>query len=213
MSNTTAGLLVHSERNADVVAKVAAAFGELGLLITESRDAYLHLRKTILEDLSPVGAVEVTLALRYIDCCWRIQRYQRCSAGITNLTFKAALTRILGEHATDGIEGLTAQQIADAWFSDSKIKELALRHLKRVAVDEGMVIAQALAMRSGELVVIDDMQAKAEAEALAILRELERRREAKARITALQASQAGNGNSLEHPAAAPGSPARAQHNQ
>jgi len=210
---TTTELAARLEAGVDVVTKVAIALGEPALLVTESKDQFLSFRKSIVDAIAPRDAVEATLALRYADCSWRIQRCQRCATGVVNLTFKLALKAILGEHVIDRIEGYTPQQIADSWFHDTAIKKLALDHLKRFAVDEGTITAQAFAMRSSELVVVDDMQGRAEAEALAILREIDRRREAADRLAAAQASREDDVNQREGAPALPAARSLLPHNQ
>jgi hypothetical protein len=149
------------------------------------------MKSSIVEALDPPDAVAAGLALRYTDCCWNIARHRRAAAGTINITYAAALRLILSEYAADGIDGRSPEEIARTYFSDPKIRALALAHLRRFAIDDSAITAQAFAMRSREISIIDEMQARAEIQALALLREYDRRREAAARRSIAQLATAG----------------------
>jgi hypothetical protein len=151
------------------------------LLITESLVEYNVLKSGILEALMPRDAVEAELALCYIDCCWSISRGRRVAAGIVNVTYVVALRTMLKEYASGGVEeleGLTPDQIARAYFRDPRVRALAVAHLRSIGIEESTIAAQAFAMRAREISIVDEGQARAQIQALALLREFDRRRQA-----------------------------------
>jgi hypothetical protein len=178
---------------------VAAIIGmfEPHLLVTEDRRLYLACRDAIIEALDPPDAVDATLVIRYVQCCWSIERFRRAGAGLINLAQKRAVGTVIREYLGDGLDGLTPETIAEKWFTDPIIKKRAVAHLARFAVDESGIVAQAMAMRTPELVQIDEMLARTEAQALWLLRELDRRRDAAARRAPLDASRAERASEMK----------------
>lgn len=184
----------------DAAMKVVGAFTPY-LLLTESLDAYRDFRDAVLDDLAPQSAVEATLAMRYIECCWKIERYRRVATGITNITYRQALIDVLREFGVEIRDNLTPEAIADKWVTDKGIRGRVLEHLRRFAISEQEISAQAMAMRSREVMQFDEMVARTEIQALAILRELDRRREVVARcaVAQLAAERAGESTQIAPP--------------
>jgi hypothetical protein len=151
-------------------------FGRPTLLASEDPAAYEALWGNVMRDVQPRDMVECIFVRRYVDLNWEIARFQRCTAGIINVTSRNAVGRILADLAPGGIDGHTPDRLAELWFTDARIRVRALSHLQKFQVDEDTVSSLAIAMRAGELAKITDMRARAEIQALAVLRELDRYR-------------------------------------
>src|SRR5437588_676290 len=159
-------------------ADIWAVFGKSPVLATETMSAYEKLRDMIVTEVQPRDMFEYAHLRRHMDLTWEAARYQRCATAIINITARDALKGLVAELAKDGIEGLSADQIVEGWFADTKIRLLVTERLQRYGFDEDTVAAQAVAMRSAELARISEMRTRAEAQANAHLREIERHRDA-----------------------------------
>ena len=73
--------------------------------------------------------------------------------------------------------------MVQGWFSDTTVRMQVSDGLRRYGFDEDTVMAVAMAMRSAELARISEMRTRAEAQAAAHMREIERHREGAARRT------------------------------
>jgi hypothetical protein len=171
------------------VAVVIGMF-EPHLLVTEDKSLFLACRDSVFETFDPRNAVDAMLVLQYFECCWAGGRFRRAGTGLINLTHKLAVTSALREYLGGGFDGLTPEAIGEKWFTDPAIKERAIEHLARFAINEPEITAQAMAMRTPELVRIEEMLARTEAQALWLLRELDRRRDAAAKRAAFDAGRA-----------------------
>ena len=162
---------------------IFALFGKPPVLATENLAAYETLRGYAVAQVLPCDFFEYANLRRYVDLTWEALRYQRCAAAIINITCRDALNRLVRELAQDGIKGLTADQMVQGWFSDTTVRMQVIDGLRRYGFDEDTVMAVAMAMRSAELARISEMRTRAEAQAAAHMREIERHREGAARRT------------------------------
>src|SRR5262249_395704 len=156
---------------------IFAMFGKKPVLATENEVAYDSLRDAIIAEVQPRDLFEHYHTRRRVDCSWEVTRYQRCAVAIIEITTKAAVTALGREFAKADRNGLTHDQLVEGWFMDLEIRDLILEKLRPYGVDEDSVLAQAMAMRSGELARISEMRARAEAQAAAHMREIDRHRE------------------------------------
>ena len=162
---------------------IFALFGKPPVLATEDLAAYETLKGYAVAQVLPSDFLEYANLRRYVDLTWEALRYQRCAAAIINITCWDALNRLVRELAQDGIKGLTADQMVQGWFSDTTVRMQVIDGLRRYGFDEDTVMAVAMAMRSAELARISEMRTRAEAQAAAHMREIERHREGAARRT------------------------------
>ena len=98
----------------------------------------------------------------------------RTNLQTTNLA--ELLERILDKGVV--IVGDIKINLLDVELLTIKIRLLVTERLRRYGFDEDTVVAQAMAMRSAELARISEMRTRAEAQANAHLREIERHRDA-----------------------------------
>jgi hypothetical protein len=158
-------------------AAIFALFGKKPVLATENAAAYDGLRDAILAEVRPRDLFEHFNTRRYVDLSWEAMRYQRSTATILEITCKAAVAALVSEFAAGGLQGHTPEQLIEGWFTNLDIRELVLDGLRPYGLDEDSVYAQAMAMRSGELARISEMRTRAEVQAVAHMREIERHRD------------------------------------
>ena len=158
-------------------AEIFALFGKKPVLATENPAEYDALRESILAEVRPRDLFEHFHTRRYLDLTWEGMRYQRCAGATIEMTSRAAVAAIVDEFASDGLNGRTPEELIEGWFSDLDIRMELLGSLARYGVNEESVMAQAMAMRSVELGRISEIRTRAEVQAAAHMREIERRRE------------------------------------
>jgi hypothetical protein len=119
----------------------------------------------------------------YVDLQWEIHRYRLAKSRLIDGARKEALQAILEsilepddfEHAIDS--SLEAAAKAREWYTDDDVKKELLELMSRYGIDEDMITAEAIALRSRELAQFDIMIASAEKRRNEMLREISLYRE------------------------------------
>jgi hypothetical protein len=170
-------------KKSKIPADVRALLGRAPVLRSEDAAAYEDFFGSVAEVVCPKDTVEWILAKDYIDLAWEIRRLRVAKAGMIDVARKHALQSILEsilerdnfEHAAD--RTLEAAAKADEWYIDDTVKQELLELMSRYGLDEEMITAQAIALRSRELAQIDLMLASAERRRNEMLREISLYRE------------------------------------
>src|SRR5579862_6138285 len=122
-----------------------------------------------MKEIKPRGIVEQFFVEDIIYISWDILRFHRSRTALINLTFRAALEKILTEllrspkmlTLLDSRE-MDARELAFGWFSDEKAKSKVVKLLKQFHLDETVIEAEAMRNCAAELERFDRLLASAE---------------------------------------------------
>jgi hypothetical protein len=138
------------------------------VLITESVDEFVALRKALYDEVGPNGAIEQGFAEDLAAVLWEIMRLLRIKAEILNGAVCEALQNILkrvwNEDFEDSferdraIEDLSWQWLGKDSDAKAKVSELLGQH----QLDETAIEAEAFRMRAEDLEKLDYMLSRAE---------------------------------------------------
>ena len=126
------------------------------LLITESDEEFMRIRRGLYEETKPVGIIECMYVDEMADLIWQIWRLKRCKVGVTNLAFHAASASILGRLMGAGPD------VARDWISDPKIAKKVETELATYKLDGSVIIAEAIRKSTYELEAIETLLASSE---------------------------------------------------
>jgi hypothetical protein len=180
-------MTIDPNRSNQVVPKMdkSAAFDSFGkhpVLRNESKQLYLSLRDTAIVQVDPRDLFEVWHLRCSVDCIFEALRYERCSTALIAITERAAFTRVAEDFDLPAKANKMLSELVAGWFQDNTVRNWVVSALAPFGFDEGVVNAIAMSMQSSQLSRWSEMRARAEAQATAHLREIERRREAAAKI-------------------------------
>jgi hypothetical protein len=161
-----------------IPAKVRALLGKPPVLMSEDITAYEDFFAFVVDAVGPKDSIEWILVKDCVDLAWEARRLRRAKAGIIDIARKDALRSILEtilqpedfEHTAD--RRLEAEAKADEWYSDDVVKQELLELMLRHGVDEDVITAEAISLRSRELAQLDMMLASAEKRRNEMLREV-----------------------------------------
>ena len=165
-------------KKSKIPAAVRPLLGRAPVLRSEQVDAYEDFLALVAEAVCPMDTLEWILVKDYVDLAWEIRRLRCAKPGMIDVARKQALRSILEsileredfEHAAS--RTLEAEVKADEWYTDVAVKEELLELMSRYGVDEDMITAEAIALRSRELAQVDLMLASAEKRRNEMLREI-----------------------------------------
>lgn len=166
-------------------------FGKYPILRGESKQLYVSLRDAAIAQVKPRPGdlFEAWHLRRAVDLVFEALRYERCTTALIAITERAALTKVIEEFALETKANKTLSELIEGWFRDETIRNWVANALAPYGFDEGVVNALAMSMQCSQLSRWSEMRARAEVQATAHLREIDRRREAGAK-TILEASAA-----------------------
>jgi hypothetical protein len=137
--------------------------GGTPVLITESVDEFVALRKALYDEIEPNGAIEQGFVEDLADVMWEIMRLLRIKAEILNGAFYEALIKILKQVWSEDFEdyferdraiaGLAWQWLGNDSDAKAKVSELLGQH----QLDETAIEAESFRMRVQELETLDRM--------------------------------------------------------
>jgi hypothetical protein len=138
------------------------------VLITESVDEFIALRKQLYGEIQPNGIIEQAWVDDLAAVMWEIMRLLRIKAEIFNGAFYEALKKILKQVWSENFEDYLArdraiEDLAWEWLANdsdaqAKVSELLVQH----QFDETAVEAEAFRMRAEDLEKLDYMLSRAE---------------------------------------------------
>jgi hypothetical protein len=138
------------------------------VLITESADEFVELRRALNNEIQPKGVIEQGWVDDLAAVMWDIMRLLRFKAEILNGAFYEALIKILEQVWSDDFEDYLSRKraiedLAWQWLGNdsdarAKVSELLGQH----QLDETAVEAQAFRMRAEDLDKLDFMLSRAE---------------------------------------------------
>jgi hypothetical protein len=138
------------------------------VLITESVNEFVALRKALDDEIKPNGVIEQALVDDLAAVMWEILHLRRIRAEILNGAFGEALIKILeqvwSENFEDyverdhAIEALAWQWLGNDSDAKAKVSELLAHH----QLDETVVEAEAFRIRAADLERLDFMLNRAE---------------------------------------------------
>jgi hypothetical protein len=138
------------------------------VLITESVDEFVALRKQLDDEIGPNGIIEQAWVDDLAAVMWEILRLLRIKAEILNGVFRKALIKILKQIWSEDfedyperdrdIEDLAWQWLGNDSDAKAKVSELLGQH----QLDETAIEAEAFRMRAEDLEKLDYMLSRAE---------------------------------------------------
>jgi hypothetical protein len=138
------------------------------VLITESVDEFVAMRKRLYDEIQPSGLIEEGFVNDLAAVEWDIMRLLRIKAEILNGAFYEALQEILKQVWSEDFDDYSARDraIADlAWQwlgNDSDAKEKVARLLGQHQLDDTAIEAECFRMRAEDLERLDFMVSRAE---------------------------------------------------
>ena len=166
---------------------IALLFGRPPLLIGEDQLAYDTLLSRVVASVGPKDGIEWLLAKDYADLTWEIQRMRRIKVGMIDAKRKEAVISIFEsileeENLEEGRDrAKEAGTKADQWFGGGEGKQQIRQHMQKYDLDSYTITAQAFALRSRELEVVERMLDSVERRRSKLLFEIEVHRSASAR--------------------------------
>jgi hypothetical protein len=133
------------------------------VLITESVDEFVALRKALYDEIGPNGAIERGFVEDLAAVMWEIMRLLRIKAEILNGAFYEALIKILEQVWSEGFENYlerdrAIEDLAWQWLgNDSDAKAEVSELLGQHQLDETAIEAESFRMRVQELETLDRM--------------------------------------------------------
>src|SRR5689334_12783561 len=138
------------------------------VLITESVDEFVALRKALDDEIKPNGIIEQAWVDDLAAVMWEILRLLRIKAEILNSAFCKALINILKQVWSEDFEDYferdrTIADLAWQWLqNDSDAKEKVSELLGQHQLDETAIEAEAFRMRAADLEKLDYMLSRSE---------------------------------------------------
>lgn len=168
--------------------EIRSLFGKPPLVPGEDGAVYEALQARFAAAIAPRDGVELMWLRDCTDLSWEIHRLRRAKAAIVTLAQKEALRNIfevvIPEDDVD--EDLSRSQqaalMADQWFSNPDSRRAIWVLMEAHHIEPGpTIMAQAVALRSRELDLFEQMIASAEQRRNSLFHQIELRREAVAR--------------------------------
>jgi len=138
------------------------------VLITESVEEFVALRKQLDDEIGPNGVIEHAWVDDLAVVMWEIMRLLRIKAEILNGAFCKALIKILEQVWSEDFENYlerdhAIEDLAWKWLrNDSDAKEKVSELLAQHQLDETVIEAEAFRMRAEDLERLDFMLSRAE---------------------------------------------------
>ena len=139
------------------------------LLITESADEFDALHKALQQEIKPRGVIEQMYVADISYIQWEILRLRRCKVVIVNVALQFALEKLLLQLLNDdnydyaNFAERKADAIAQAWFTDQKVRKTVSELLRQFQLDESAIEAQAIRTSAADLEQVDRMLTSLEA--------------------------------------------------
>ena len=133
------------------------------LLITESADEFDALHKALQQEIKPRGVIEQMYVADISYIQWEILRLRRCKVVIVNVALQSALEKLLLQLLNDdnydyaNFAERNADAIAQAWFTDQKVRKTVSELLRQFQLDESAIEAQAIRTSAADLEQVDRM--------------------------------------------------------
>ena len=133
------------------------------LLITESADEFDALHKALQQEIKPRGVIEQMYVADISYIQWEILRLRRCKVVIVNVALQFALEKLLLQLLNDdnydyaNFAERKADAIAQAWFTDQKVRKTVSELLRQFQLDESAIEAQAIRTSAADLEQVDRM--------------------------------------------------------
>ena len=158
------------------------AFGPPPLLEGEDVAAYDELLTQISSAVKPTGILEDIWVRNMVDLIWEILRYRRLKVNLLNTSVYRGLVRVLSpllKFAADDKDQLSAEQLAKGWEGRHPgAMEQVEQLLASANLTMDAVMAHTLLEHLDPIERIDRMIAMAESRYNAMVREIDRHREA-----------------------------------
>jgi hypothetical protein len=138
------------------------------VLITESVDEFVALRKALYDEIGPNGEIERGFVEGLAAVMWEIMRLLRIKPEILNGAFYEALIKILEQVWSEDFENYlerdrAIEDLAWQWLgNDSDAKAEVSELLGQHQLDETAIEAEAFRMRAEDLEKLDYMLSRAE---------------------------------------------------
>jgi hypothetical protein len=138
------------------------------VLITESVDEFVALRKALYDEIKPNGAIEQGFVEHLADVMWEIMRLLRTKPEILNGAFCEALQNVLKQVWSEDFENYlerdrAIEDLAWLWLgNDSDAKAKVSELLGQHQLDETAIEAEAFRLRAKELAELEDLVSQAE---------------------------------------------------
>jgi hypothetical protein len=138
------------------------------VLITESVDEFVALRRQLYDEIQPNGIIEEGWVDDLAAVMWEIMRLLRIKTEILNGAFCKALIKILEQVWSEDFENYLGrdhaiEDLAWQWLgNDSDAKEKVSELLGQHQLDETAIEAEAFRMRAEDLEKLDYMLSRAE---------------------------------------------------
>jgi hypothetical protein len=125
------------------------------ILISESQDEYETLQSKFRDLIQPRNILEEICVSDVAQTTWEMLRLCRCKAGIVNAAYRTALKDLLRRELN--IDFQTAEDLAQAWFTDEEAQKQVAEILGQFHLDETAIEAQAVRSVATELEMLDRM--------------------------------------------------------
>jgi hypothetical protein len=135
---------------------------KLPLLITESADDFEVLHDSVARRFQARDIIERKYVDDLASIMWEIDRLRQCKVAMLNTAFRDSLEQVLAQMLTMPGQDQSdvradAQNLAYAWFTDTKAKKQILELLHRFGLDETAIEAEAMRSLFSELEPIENM--------------------------------------------------------
>ncbi|MBR0704315.1 hypothetical protein JQ599_30715 [Bradyrhizobium diazoefficiens] len=138
---------------------VDSSFFDVPMILTESGDEFVSLRKGLFREMNPQGILEEIFVRELVVHTWEMCRLMRCRTLLINMAFKhaleALLRRIVSADEEEDDEEWAA--LARRWFTDPNAKKAVSELLASVQLDEAAIVAQAMRSEFENLQELDRM--------------------------------------------------------
>ena len=159
--------------NYDIPADLRPVFAKPPLRINESRAIYEMVRTSMIETIGPRNKCEWLLVDDIVNLTWEIRSLGRDKTAIVNLTWKEALSQILGAFLDGDMaeRSRVAQMRVSAYFTVQG-REWVDTFLAERGLTDDAIAAQAATLRQPELDMIDRRMHRTRVARIAIERDL-----------------------------------------
>jgi hypothetical protein len=154
-------------------------FGPPPLYEGESEESYNHLHDRVRSAVLPEDVIEEIWVRDIVDLFWETLRLRRLKAKLMDAASSKGLERVLATLETDYF---ARDQLVKGWANGrADARKQVNQLLKKAGHDKAIIEAQTLAARLDDFERIDRLIMQSEARRNAVLREVDRHRDAVAR--------------------------------
>ena len=164
-----------TDQNATSRVPLDALPASQAILIGEDEEQYHRMLDEVTRSLQPTDIIEQIWVRDVTDKWWEAIRLRRLKGSLLHLATRAGLHKVLGEL----VDYQTASKLVHRWFEqDEKARQRVGALLKGAGLSFDSALAQALAEKLDHIERIDRMITSAEVRRHAVLREINRHRDA-----------------------------------